>query len=119
MLVSEVSETKLSVTNLSRRRRSQGLDVGVGDQARVGINDCGQVSRGSGRGGRIGRRRRRDRLGRTRGSRINALDEEEEDRADGERGRGPGPAPEADTLSKHGGGTCRGDVRGARGSDST
>ena len=99
MLVSEVSETKLSVTNLSRRRRSQGLDVGVGDQARVGIHDCGHVSRGSGRGGRIGRRRRRDRL-LPRGSRENALDEEEEeDRADGERGRGPGPAPEADTLS--------------------
>ena len=109
--MSEVSETKLSVTNLSRRRRSQGLDVGVGDQARVGIHDCGQVSRGSGLGGRIGLPRGR--------SRENALDgEEEEDRADGERGRGPGPTPEADTVSKHGGGTCRGDVRGARGSDS-
>ena len=117
--MSEVSETKLSVTNLSRRRRSQGLDVGVGDQARVGIHDCGQVSRGSGRGGRIGRRRDRDRLLPRGGSRENALDEEEEeDRADGERGRGPGPTPEADTVSKHGGGTCRGDVRGARGSDS-
>ena len=42
----------------------------------------------------------RDRLLPRGGSRENALDEEEEeDRADGERGRGLGPTPEADTLS--------------------